>query len=303
MFRRIVVGADGTSEGRDAVALGASIATATGAGLTLLQSFPPPLISTTDSSDRRSLARQAEKLLASDRRKFAPTAHTEVAADSNTARALCLNAERWHADLVVIGSSRRAASGRCSIGQTGRGLLDRAPFALAIARRGLHEEDVQLSRIAVGYDGGAESKLALYFADQLATGADAELLIQTVVQERLPSLTYGGFLETEKWDELRELDRLSALALSRDAAAGTTARSQADARIGYPGFLLRELSESVDLMVIGSRRWGVIARVVLGGVGETLASDCGSSLLITCRSLRVPNPPPAREADHEKASS
>ena len=282
MFKRIIVGADGSPEGQDAVVLGAEIAAATGAGLTLLQSFAPFLLSTKGEMDRDSQIHEAERLLRADRHQFAPNAHIEIVADSNPARALREHAERWNADLVVIGSSRHAAFGRSCIGQTGRRLLDNMPAALAIAQRGLHEQGVRLGTIAVGYDGGPEAERALRLADDLAYSAGAELLIETVNPEPLPAIAIGA-TEGGGWESVREHERRGARELGLRAAARATSRVQVDARVSDPGHELRELSSSVDLMVIGSRRWGAFARVVLGGVGETLVSDCGSSLIIARR--------------------
>ena len=53
---------------------------------------------------------------------------------------------------------------------------------------------------------------------------------------------------------------------------------------------MRACSEAVDLLVVGSRRWGPMARIVTGGVGETLVTDASCSVLI------VPRPAPARRA-------
>lgn len=289
MFTRIVVGDDGSPEGRDAVVLGATIARATGAGLTLLQSYSPSLIPTPGYTDRDTLTREAHAQLAYDRRLFAPEAHVDVVADTQPTRALVRHAESWHADLLVIGASQRAPLGHAAIGRTGRGLIEKAPTALAIAKRGLHQEGPRLARIAVGYDSGPESELALRYADEIAAGADAELLIEKLVRDPIPPLMSGGPVEFEELDALRESERLEALELCRGCAEHTTARSRADALVGDPGLALRALSDGVDLMVIGSRRWGMLARVVLGGVGETLASDCGTSLLITRRPPRHPD--------------
>jgi nucleotide-binding universal stress UspA family protein len=275
VFTRIVVGDDGSPQGRDAVVLGAAIARVTGAGLTLLQAYPPFPISIEGHTDRETQTRNAHAQLARHRDRYAADAHVEVVWDSQPARALSEYAERWHADLLVIGSARHAPTGHCALGQTGRGLIERAPAALAVAEQGLHEHGIDVSKIAVGFDGGPESELALRLADEIASAADAELLIESLVR------AHG---------ELSERDRLDALELCRRAALGTAARSRADARVGEPGPELRTLSEELDLMVIGSRRWGALARVVLGGVGEALATDCASSLLVTCRALRHPTP-------------
>ena len=266
MFTRILVGDDGGAEGLDAVVLGEALATATGAGLTLLQAFAPTFLPSPAGIDEET-SRHAAHELAADRSHYAPHALTEVVADFSAARALGRHAHRWHADVVVIGSSRRAESGRVAIGKVGRGLLERAPYAVAIAKRGLHEQGFQINSVAVGYDGGAQAQIALGFADAIAAGAGAELLILTVAHDEQP------------------------------ACAETAARTRVQAHDGDPGNRLRELSDSVDLMVIGSRRWGPIARLVLGGVGETLASDCGASLLISRRELRHPAHSAAQTTD------
>lgn len=281
MFRRIVVGVDGSSEGRDAAALGAAIAAATGSGLTLLGAFTPFPVAAGEGTQRESQVRAAERQLWADRREFAPFAHIEAVADPNPARALLANAEEWHADLIVIGSTRRAPVGRCAIGSTGRLLLLKDPPALAIAERGWHAHASMLRNIGVGYDGGPESEHALQFADQLAAAAGAELLVETVTRDPIPPLLHGEPSSPTLLQELRDDAQRVALATAKHATAHTAASSSARASIGEPGPVLREVSESVDLMVIGSRRWGTLARVVLDAAGETLVADCGASLILT----------------------
>lgn len=273
MFTRIVVGDDGSEQGRDAVVLGAAIARVTGAGLTLFQAYPPFPVSIEGHTDTETLIHGAHAQLAGDRDRFAPDAHIHVVSDTQPSRAISEYAEHWHADLVVIGSSRHAPDGRCELGQTGRALIERAPASLAIAPRGLHEQEVQLNTIAVGYDGGPESELALRIADEIAVAAGAELVIEGVVRPH---------------GDLSERDRLDSLERVRRAGAQTVARSRTDVRVGQPGLELRTLSDDADMIVIGSRRWGAIARVVLGGVGEALTGNCGCPLIVTCRELRHP---------------
>jgi len=290
MFTRIIVGDDGGPEARDAVVLGAAIARATGAGLTLLQSYSPILIPTPGLTDRETLAGEARRKLAADRRLLAPEAHIDAVADAHPARALIHEAESWHANLIVIGSSRHAAMGRSAIGSTGRELIERGATALIIARRGLHKQEARLATVAVGYDGGPESNIALHYADQIAARAGAELLITSIVRNPVSvSLLRNGVLTAqEELDELAERERLEAFELCSDSARRTAAKSRPDVRLGDPRTDLRSVSDEVDLMVIGSRRWGLLPRVVLGGVGEALVSDCGTSLLITQAAVRDP---------------
>ena len=288
MFRHIIVGADGSPEGQDAVVLGASIAAATGSGLAIVQSFDPSLASD-GNLDYQAQINETEHRLRVDSYRWAPRAYIEISADPLPARALRAYAERWQADLVVIGSSRRAPTGRCTVGRTGRRLLDKMPVALAVASRGLSEKEPLLSTIAVGYDGGPESARALQLADELAAAADAELLIETIYERPTPAFVRGEQSTPRLAQELRETERRGALAVAQRAVARTSPRSRLGICVGEPGLELRKVSESVDLTVIGSRRWGPSARIVLGEVGETLVSDCGSSLLITRRGSRRPS--------------
>jgi nucleotide-binding universal stress UspA family protein len=281
MFRRIVVGVDGSSEGKDAAAFGAAIAAATGSGLTLLRAFTPFLVAAGEGMQRESQVRAAERQLWADRREFAPFAHIEAVADPNPARALLSNAKEWNADLIVIGSTRSALLGRCAVGSTGRLLLTRRPPALAIAQRGWHEHAARLMNIGVGYDGSPESEVALQFADRLAAAAGAELLIETVNRDPIPPLLHGEPSTPTLLQQLRDDAQRGALATARRAAAHAVANSDVEASVGEPGLVLRQVSESVDVMVIGSRRWGTMARVLLDGAGETLVADCGASLIVT----------------------
>ena len=291
MFRHIVVGADGSPEGHDAVALGAALAAIGGSELTLLRSFDPT-VRRGPQVDPISRIWELEQRLNEDRQLYAPGAEITISAAPDAARALRSHALECGADLVVIGSSRQALSGRCAIGRTGRRLLGNVPAALAIATRGRRAQP-HLATVAVGYDGGPEAELALQLADELAAAAAAELLIETIYEEPLAALVRGERSTPRLADELRESERRGAIAAAERAVARTAPRSHLSVCVGEPGLELRRASDDVDLTVIGSRRWGPSARTMLGGVGETLASDCGSCLLIA-RRASAPAPAPER---------
>lgn len=294
MFRHIVVGADGSPEGHDAVALGAALAAIGGSELTLLRSFDPSQPSG-GQVDPISRIWGLEQGLSEDRELYAPGAKIMISAAPDAARALRSHAVECGADLVVIGSSRQAPSGRCAIGQTGRGLLGNVPTALAIATRGRRRQP-HLATVAVGYDGGPEAERALQLADELAAAATAELLIETIYEEPMAALVLDEPSTPQMVVELRESERRGAIAAAERAVTRTSPRSHLSVCVGDPGLELRRASEDVDLTVIGSRRWGPFAGIILGGVGETLASDCGSCLLIARRAA-APAAEPTADRD------
>jgi nucleotide-binding universal stress UspA family protein len=285
MFKHIAVGCDGSLEGRDAVALGAAIAAATGARLSLVGVFSPSFLPIVGTSDRKTLRAEATRALRRERDLLAPGAFIHTIADGSVARALRHYAERSHVDLVIVGSSRRAPAGHVAIGRHARQLIYDAPFALGLAARDLHRHEFRLKCIGVGYDGGPEAEVALGMAAHLARDAHARLEVRRVVEDRVPLLSGDAWIALADWshEQMWESARREALAAARHASSDLGVATEVSATVGDPGYEMRALSEALDLVVVGSRRWGPVARLVTGGVGETLVRDASCSILIVPR--------------------
>jgi nucleotide-binding universal stress UspA family protein len=284
---RIAVGVDGYPEGRDAAALGAAIAGVTGAELMLVAVHPNPLVPMPSGMDWKSLRKEAERMLRDVRDSLAPDARIMAETDLSIPRALHRVVRRDHRDLLVVGSSRNAPEGRVRIGKRTRQLLCHFECALAIAPRGLQTQpSFGIRRIGVGYEGGHESDAALALAGSIAVAAGAELDVRGVVDDRIPVLVrsaLSGLVSTEWTDVIAEEEqRLNDQALARARATGATA--SLEVLRGRPADALLALSRDVDLLVIGSRRWGPAARVLLGSTGEALLHDAA------CPVLAVPRP-------------
>lgn len=281
MINRVVVGVDSTDSARDAIVLGAAVGKAMGAAVTLVGVHSTSLFPVPQMSDRRTLRRHAEQTVRHDRERFAPDASIHIAVDYSVPRALRHYAQRTGADLVVVGSAGKAQKGRVAIGRTGRQLLESAPFSVAVAPRGLHASSLTLGTIGVGLDKSSESHAALEFATALAGGADATLRVLSVIEDHVPALSSAWIAKNRKHD-LEDL-RDAALSEARQRLASVTVKAEVDAQIGDAGKLLRELTTAVDLIVVGSRRWGPVARLVSGGVGESLVADSSCSVLLVPR--------------------
>jgi nucleotide-binding universal stress UspA family protein len=281
MFKRVVVGCDGTEGARDAVVLGAAIAAATDAGLSLVGVHSTSLFPIPEETDRRTLRHHAEAILHKERELRAPGALVHTVVDISVPRALRHYAEHWNADLVVLGSEPTAAEGHVAIGRRGRQLLYDAPFALAIAQRGLHKRDFKIAKIGLGFDGETEAHAALAMAAALGRAAHAEISVMTVVDDHVPHLS--GEWIASRGGHGTEQQREAALAEAQSVLDSQDVSSHLEAVVGDPGLQLRTLSQQVDLIVVGSRRWGPFARLVAGGVGETLVTDSSCSVLIVPR--------------------
>lgn len=173
-----------------------------------------------------------------------------------------------------------------------RQLLGHAKCPLAVAPHGLSPgPQNRLATIGVGYDGTPEAEHAIRRAGSLARGARARLCVRAVVDDRLP---YAGWTAARPyvqgmWDEViaPEVDALRGAAVR--AASATGADFTVDVRPGAPADELIALSGEVDLLVIGSRRWGPAVRVLLGSTGEELMHNARCSVMVV--------PPPAECVD------
>jgi nucleotide-binding universal stress UspA family protein len=288
LITRIAAGIDGFPEGRDAAALGQSLAEATGAELMLVAVHSAALLPAPPALSYRSLRQQSELELREVRDSLAPGARTLTATDHSVPRALHHLVQRHRRDLLVVGSSRRGPEGRVRIGKRTRQLLCHFECALAVAPRGLHTNSKRgLRRIGIGYDGSPESESALALAASIAAGAAADLHVQAIVDDRVPVFARSALsrvVEVE-WDEAirTEMDETRARAVAAGERLG--ARLDIGVARGRPADVLLELAEDLDLLVIGSRHWGPAARVLLGSTGEAIMHDAA------CAVLAVPRPP------------
>jgi nucleotide-binding universal stress UspA family protein len=281
---RIAVGVDGSPQGRDAVTLGALIANATAAELMLVRVLPDPSAPLLTVSDPK---REAQAALTELRDSIAPGARIATETDLSVPSALQRVVRRERCELLVVGSSRRGADGRVRIGTCTRHLLSSLDCALAIAPRGMERhQHRELRKIGVGYDAGPESEAAFSLAGSLAAAADAELHVRAVVDDRVRTLVRSalGSLVATEWTDViaREKERLRNLTVA--AAQAIDPYVYAHVLPGHPSEVLLSLSSEVDLIVVGSRRWGPIARLVLGSTGEAVVHDAA------CPVLAVPRP-------------
>jgi nucleotide-binding universal stress UspA family protein len=283
---RIAAAVDSHREGDDAAILAATIARAVDGDL-ILASVEPELPLVIPGADWRRMRRETTTMLDRTRRAFAAQARLAIDSDLSAARGLKRVLGLEHRQLVVCGSSRGGQTGKVTIGPTTRQLVEDARYALAIAERELSAAgELALTRIGVGYDGGPEARAALAWAAAIAEGCGASLMVRGVVDDRIPALGWPSlWIEPfrECWNEIMD-EHVRELRESIEAStAGLSVAVRIDVARDVPAASLLDLSAASDLLVIGSRRWGALARLLLGGTGEALAHGAYCSLLIVPR--------------------
>jgi nucleotide-binding universal stress UspA family protein len=262
MFKNVLVGVDGSPNGRDAIAL-ASRLTEPDGKLTLAH------VSRSEVFEEREDSR---KLLEEERTVADIEAELVSVVSTSPGRGLHEHAEKQGADLLVVGSCRHGAFGRTMLGDDARAALNGAPCAIAIASRGYAEHPAPLAKIGLGYDGSPESKAALAAAREIAASTGASLHALEVVSLTVYSYTgivppaIGDSIDTFLQEGNRRLQQLPGV--------------EGRAVYGHAGEELAKFGDDVDILIVGSRGYGPIRRLVLGSTSEYLERHARCPLLV-----------------------
>jgi nucleotide-binding universal stress UspA family protein len=292
VYRTVIAAHAGDELSADGLALARLIAGGTGARLVIAHVIPPS-VSAADGPwiARRHVLREradAEQLLEGLRREPAPDleVETRLVEGASAPRGLHDLAEAEDADLIVLGSCHRGPVGRVLMGSVAERLLQGAPCAVAVAPRGYAASGPEgMRRIAVAFDASPQSKAALDHAAALAAATGARLRLIAAVEP----VVFPAFVNVPSGDAYAELIRTrrkfledqiesASATLSPDVPVGTRVvdGNAADAIGTAAGF-------GVDLLVVGSRGWGPVRRVLLGSVSARLLRVAPCPVLVVPR--------------------
>jgi nucleotide-binding universal stress UspA family protein len=276
MFKNVLVGIDGSPNGRDAVALASRLTDHDGK-LTLAHIHPGelhPSHAVTPGMVREE-REASEKLLEAERTAADISAELISIVALSPGRGLHLQAEEQGADLIVVGSSSRGALGRAMLGDDTRSALNGAPCAVAVASLGYAEHPVPIANVGVAFNGSPESKAALALARDLAaqTGASVHAL------EVVPIMTYAytGLVPAAIGESVEVMlkeanSRLKQLPDVRGRAV-----------YGLTGEELAAFGDELDVLLVGSRGYGPVKRLMLGSTSEYLQRHARCSLVVIPR--------------------
>lgn len=283
-YERLAVAIDASPQSEDALALAAALVP--GADLLML-SVEPELERMLAPAHIRAIRRETETMLARRRHRYAPQARTAITAGFSPAHELQRLVTHHHRQLLVVGSGRQGGPGEAWLGHETRPLMDHLGIPIAVAAQGIAAgAPLRVRRIGVGFDGGPESRAALQVAATIARATRGTLIVRGVVDDRLPALAWpGSWAERTHtlWSEAAGRDAAALESRLEAATADLDISTETSVRRGAPAEVLRELSADLDLLAIGSRRWGTAARLLLGGTGEALVHGTRCSLLIAPR--------------------
>lgn len=289
--RPVVVGFDASAAGADAVALAQAFCRTGGAHLIVATVHPAPAAISPGRVDAEWVAdrhRLAGEVLARARDVAGADADYRVVASSSAAHGLHDLAEEVGAGLIVVGSHREAPGERLFAGSTAERLLSGSVCPVAIAPVGMRGRPAGgLPRVGVAYIEEPEAMAALTAAAafvEKAGSADAELRLYTVVAPEAEVLPFGIGRDAERafLTAARDTCQQALDAATARMPAGLSASGHL--RTGDVVEVLAELdSTEIDLLYCGSRGYGPLRRVLLGGVSSRLVRRARSPVVVVPR--------------------
>ena len=283
----VIVGFEDSTSGEDALALGKLCGRVLGVPVIVAVVHPSPAPISPARVDAEWIAdrhREAEQVL--DRARSLviaddPPTQYRIVSSSSAAHGLHDLAEETAASLIAVGSGRTAVQNRLFAGSTAERLLSGAVCPVAVAPADLRARQPQrLTRIGVGYLDTPEAHAALDLAASLALRTSAELILYSVV----------AFESDVPWPAGRDADRAFLELAGKEfqqaldrAIAGLPEGVRASGH-GLTGNVVEVLADlDVDVLFCGSRGYGPVRRVLLGGVSSRLVRRSTNPLVIVPR--------------------
>jgi nucleotide-binding universal stress UspA family protein len=276
MFEKVLVGVDGRSGGRDAIALAGrllgdrgrlTLAHVRSGQLHPLHAVTPGLMAEENET--------SERLLEAEREAAEVQADLISVVASSPGAGLHQQAEEQGADVLVVGSCSRGLVGRAMLGDDTRAALNGAPCAVAIAARGYAEHPFPLAKIGVAYNGSPESATALTAARELAAPNRSEVEALEVVS--IPTYAFTGLVPPAFGETV------DVMLKEANERMGELEGVRGRAVYGLAGEELAQFGDDVSMLVVGSRSYGPIRRLVLGSTSDYLERHARCSLLVLPR--------------------
>jgi nucleotide-binding universal stress UspA family protein len=287
---KILIGVDGSERAEDAVVFGRALAFAAGAPVILATAHRSDPMRPGAHAHERFLREEAKSTLARVAPAFGDVGDVELrplVANTSPAHALQTLAEQEDVGIIVVGSSHTGRLGRVLPGSTAERLLHGPPCPVAVVPLGYRARPAT-SRPVVGcaYRPTDDGEASLGGAEELAFALSASLRVMQVA-EPLPRVYYVGEmpLNLAEMDASARADAERTLN-ARVARLSSKLESEGTLYIGRPADVLIGLSETVDMLVLGSRGYGPLKAVLLGGVSGQVIRSAACPVVVVPRRAR-----------------
>jgi nucleotide-binding universal stress UspA family protein len=271
----LVIGYDGAPGGADALALGLGWSRQLSVRAVIVTVYPGPApigpgrVDVEWVADRR---REAERLLDEAQTVSSPATSVEFRAlgSGSASHGLHDVAEQLGASLIVLGSQ---AERRLLATSTGERVIAGAPCPVAMPPRGWRDRTSHdLGRIVVAFVPTPDGREALRVAAMLALRVGARLHVVTVVAGPAEVMSYriGEDVDRMYVSAAKETFEQSIEQAISELASDVEAVGEVVVGDDPVETLAGVANSSFDALFMGSRGYGPVRRVLLGGVASRL---------------------------------
>jgi nucleotide-binding universal stress UspA family protein len=284
----VVIGVDGSDSGEDAIALGLRLAHAIGARplITCVYEDEAPIGTQRVDAEWVAAGREhARQVLEGARKLAGDEAELRAVGSSSPAHGLDDVADAEGASLVVAGSARHGALRRIRPGSTGERLLHGAAHPVAVAPRGSRDSaDTPVETIGCAFIDTPDGREALQWAARLAARVGGRLRVISVAGRHAEGFAPVVRREAEETYISEARARYQAALDAALAELPPELDASGEVLTGDVVDSLAALDDrDVDVLVSGSRGYGPLRRVLLGGVSARLIRHASAPVVVVPR--------------------
>jgi nucleotide-binding universal stress UspA family protein len=272
---QVVIGYDGSEASEDAVAFGLTWSRSTGAVPIIATVYPGEHalgVGGVDADWAAYAREQAQIIQDKARATVGDAALYRNVASTSAAHGLADLAEDVEAVMVIVGTTQETGLTRALLGSSTERLLHGATAPVTVVPpRWRKSAPDWISRIGVAYIDTRDAREALRMAVQVALRIPARLTLYTVLGQAPEHYSYlvGRTDEQAFWDKAADSFRTAL-----DFAAAGVPPELEPQTVLLEGAVVESLAalgpNDVDVLVCGSRGYGPVRRVLLGGVSAPL---------------------------------
>lgn len=292
---KVLLAIDGSDASMSAVAATAALPLPPGSTVEVVSAIPdsfapegavwPNVVRVDPPNDRdriygdvsRRLLDIAERLRADDR-----TVEVRVL-DGRPATEILAEAERFDADLIVVGARGLSTVRRLLIGSVSSEVVDHAPCPVLVARH------ASVDRVLLATDGSPASADAVRFVSETGLFAESQIRIIAVADPGIPwwvgVTPIDGMTSLDIYSDEEEAIKRHAQHVAEETAerladlhiAGTNALRDSD----VVSTILHDAEEwKADMIVLGARNMSTLHRWFVGSVSRSILHLAAASVLI-----------------------
>jgi nucleotide-binding universal stress UspA family protein len=283
----VVIGFDGSDCGEDSIALGLRLARAIGARplVACVYFDEAPIGIQRVDAEWVAYGRQHANEVLEGARKLAGDAEYRAVGSSSASHGLHDVADAEGASLIVVGSTRHGARRRMLPGSTGERLLHGAAHPVAVAPRASRETmDAAVDKIGCAFIDTPDGREALGWSAKLAARTGGQLHVVSVAARHAEFFAPVVRREAEEAYIAEARDRYKQSLDAALAQLPSEANATGEVLTGDVVDTLAALDErDVDVLVCGSRGYGPVRRVLLGGVSTRLIRHAACPVVVVPR--------------------